>query len=371
MYVKYPDGTIATGLASSQLPDIQEPYTDAGVVRPIRTQATACMVHIVNGEYVGSGFVGTHPDIAAAFPDHDFVFTAAHVIMSEGNQLSTGLVLHLMTPANAIRRDVDANEDVLIYSVRADIAVLKIPKQQGREALPICPRDNTAPTVGDLAFVIGWTFGFDEQNFTQVRIKDIGFENNLNAPIDSLLCDNVTMAGGNSGGPWLDVHGRVIAISSWGYTGATDFSNSFDLFGVSWRSIDQLCGIAALSEGTVQQFAGMRLAGEYNMMVPVDPYMAATRFTFLDELKGYALGVVDTDTGDITYDTTKVLIDVNGSGELGPLNSQKRAGFRIYYAFPSDNTLPCTFLHADGSTSFGTLDVEEHTEESMFSPLNK
>ena len=65
------------------------------------------------------------------------------------------------------------------------------------------------------------------------------------AYVTSILVDNNTMASGNSGGPWINTKGELVAVGSWGFD---DFD--FDILGVSSKSLLMLIDKYIENNGT-------------------------------------------------------------------------------------------------------------------------
>lgn len=351
MFIRYADGTIVTGATG-----IPERATD---VQAIEAKASAALVHVYMGGYVGSAFFVDLP--ASEFPmldtvTYDYILTAAHVITDDNSGTLQTISLQVNTPENELIRNIPSYSSTVIYSTKADIALLRVEAKPGRVKLPLCPLTGPdTPKISDEVFIAGWTLGFDMQNFTATRIKEIGFDityNTVNgyesSPIDSMLCDSNTMAGGNSGGPWIDRFGQVVGITSWGYSkGETfsetqlEYSQSFDMFAVSWRSVHALLSKINGSQTFPIRFVGKKLA-DYKLAMPTSVAEAVGTFTFLGDLRGYTL--YDNDSAKVI---NRVLTHVDGQ-VLGQLNGQQRLALAVYYS--DADTLDCTFTNSGGET---------------------
>jgi len=102
-----------------------------------------------------------------------------------------------------------------------DVAVLKI-DAHSRALTPLQLGDSDAVTVGDSVYAIGNPFGFTRTLTTGVVSA---LQRQIEAP-DSLKIDNAIQTDaainhGNSGGPLIDVAGRVIGVTSQISTGST------------------------------------------------------------------------------------------------------------------------------------------------------
>ena len=194
------------------------------------------MIHVVMPSSDGGWYSGSASFVdLPSLPDtHDYIVSATHVFMENAN-VATSVYIHTMSPDNEIV-NINPSTAMVVYSIAADICILRVPKKSGRVKLGVS--DMTGARVGTSLYCLGFTAGDDYQNTTICNIKDLSF-NNTECPPCSILVDSVTMMGGNSGGPWVDRDGNLVAIASWGYTHGSDYSQSFDIFGVSANSLNR------------------------------------------------------------------------------------------------------------------------------------
>ena len=102
-----------------------------------------------------------------------------------------------------------------------DVAVLKI-DAHARALTPLELGDSDAVVVGDPVDAIGNPFGFTRTLTTGVVSavqREIEAPNSL--PIDHAIQTDAAINHGNSGGPLIDAHGRVIGVTSQISTGTT------------------------------------------------------------------------------------------------------------------------------------------------------
>ena len=266
--------------------------------------------------------------------------TAAHVLFDPDG-----------TPASTVQLMMHDGEivtlqalNLAVYSFKADIAVIDVSGVVTAPAfLPIASKP---PYIGEQVAAIGGTQGDDMQNVTFTRVKAVGFELYGYEPIDSMLCDSVTMAGGNSGGPWVNRDGECVGLSSWGYN-FSDYGNSFDLFAVGARSINALLAHTG-------HFPGKRLAGGL-YATPLG--IKAAVDVGMTQVRGYRLY----DSSNTAQDT--IVLDVSGYGSVGKLNSQLDLNRLIFY-WPSD-TMWVTKRSADtGEETSFELQLEPRTGDS-------
>lgn len=93
---------------------------------------------------------------------------------------------------------------------KTDLALLKVPKGSG--IVPIDLGDSDALRVGDIVLAIGNPFGFSHTvtaGIISAKGRVIG-----TGPYDNFLQTDASIHPGNSGGPLVDVRGRVIGINT-------------------------------------------------------------------------------------------------------------------------------------------------------------
>jgi S1-C subfamily serine protease len=110
-----------------------------------------------------------------------------------------------------------------------DVAVLKI-DARARALTPLPLGDSDAVTVGDSVFAIGNPFGFTRTLTTGVVSalqRKLEAPNTL--PIEHAIQTDASINHGNSGGPLLDIAGRVIGVTSQISTGNTGQQGSLGI----------------------------------------------------------------------------------------------------------------------------------------------
>jgi putative serine protease PepD len=196
-----PTASAATPVASSSQLTVGEVYRDAskGVVEITVTQN-------------GGGGQQTFPygqGEKAQAQGSGFVYdTSGHVLTNQ----------HVVANASNIRvtfsNGSTYSATVVGTDPSTDIAVLKV-DAPANELHPLTLGNSSALRVGDGAVAIGAPFGLDE-TVTSGIVSAIGRE--INAPDGSTITDAIqtdaAINHGNSGGPLLDLHGKVVGISS-------------------------------------------------------------------------------------------------------------------------------------------------------------
>jgi len=147
----------------------------------------------------GSGFVVT--------PD-GYVMTNSHVV-SGARQIKVRTQAGEIADAQVMGDDPATD----LALVRVDTAALAPATGQGVPYLPI--DDKRTPRVGQLAVAIGNPLGFESTVSTGV-ISALGrsLRGRGNRLIDGVIQHTAPLNPGNSGGPLLDGHGRVLGINT-------------------------------------------------------------------------------------------------------------------------------------------------------------
>jgi len=110
-----------------------------------------------------------------------------------------------------------------------DVAVLKI-DARARALTPLLLGNSDAVTVGDAVFAIGNPFGFTRTLTTGVVSalqRQLAAPNSL--PIEHAIQTDAAINHGNSGGPLIDIAGRVIGVTSQISTGNTGQQGSIGI----------------------------------------------------------------------------------------------------------------------------------------------
>jgi hypothetical protein len=290
--------------------------------------------------------------------------------------------------------DLDANSNTIVYSVVADIALLKIPKSGEKKGLLLS--DLSDVEIGDSVAIFGWTKGFDEQNCTIAHIKEIGFDSTdeyVYTPVDAILCDAVTLSSGNSGGPWITVDNKCIGLTSYGYTKrltisstdirnsynngtsinidteTLDFSQSFNTLAVSSRSVSKL--VSKYINFIATNVNMINLVGPYNYygktlkdfyIKPLTLKMIQN-YLFMNEMKGYIL-INKVSFNSPTYVVCKIDNEI-----IGTLNGQTNAGLLIFYA---ENDLNAVYTTDGNNETNVTLEIQDRgVNSALFTYLKQ
>jgi S1-C subfamily serine protease len=146
-----------------------------------------------SAESTGSGFV---------IDEEGLILTNAHVV-EEATDIRVTFSDHQTVSATPVGKDADT-----------DLALLRVdPAELDLEPLEL--GDSDSVQVGDPTIAIGNPFGLERTLTTGVVSA---LQRRLTAPsgfaIDNVIQTDAALNPGNSGGPLLDAHGRVIGINS-------------------------------------------------------------------------------------------------------------------------------------------------------------
>lgn len=95
---------------------------------------------------------------------------------------------------------------------KTDLALLKISPHKSRALMPLSFGDSQRLKIGDRVFAIGNPFGYSHtvtSGIISAKSRVIG-----TGPYDNFLQTDAAIHPGNSGGPLLDIRGRVIGINT-------------------------------------------------------------------------------------------------------------------------------------------------------------
>ena len=168
-----------------------------GSAKAVYDEAKKSVVFVVadtpEGQATGSGFVIDAGGLIA---------TNAHVVGD--------------APSVTVRIGPDGEEQaaqVLARSDATDLALLRVSPDQSLTALPLA--DSANVQVGDPVYAIGSPFGLD-QTLTSGIVSATGrtIQGLDGSPIAGAIQTDAALNPGNSGGPLLDSHGRVVGINS-------------------------------------------------------------------------------------------------------------------------------------------------------------
>lgn len=160
---------------------------------------------------IGTGFFIT---------DTGYIITNAH-----GVHKSVSAVVEL-------RNSVRYNAHVVGFMLEEDLALLKIEPKEPVKAITF--REDSEIEVGEPITSIGHPHGL-KYTCTQGIISAVGRRSllsDINVTVDNLLQTDMSINPGSSGGPWFDVEGKVVALTTSRRSGSDNIA-----FGVSAQKI--------------------------------------------------------------------------------------------------------------------------------------
>ena len=305
--------------------------------------------------------------------------------------LSTSIAFHCMTPSNNILY-INPKIDTVCYSIAADICILKVPAELGRSKINISNMSETM--VGDTLYCAGFTGAVDLQNVTICNIKDLSYSS-ATTPVNSILVDSVTMMGGNSGGPWINTRGELVGIGSWGYStrlpnhthdiegnveGSVlidNYSDSFDIFGVSAKSLLKLINkyVEAGFPNTPFNYKGMGIPSNNNNELATLEIQSLRFNVEYERWHKSVSGCYLTEAvGSIPIYSIVHKIEINGLYKtIGCLNSQyKDYDLDVFYGNPQVGLNVKWLQGSDSNIVTSTLPLRERkdSENDLFISLS-
>ncbi|MFA6435369.1 MAG: trypsin-like peptidase domain-containing protein [Elusimicrobiales bacterium] len=248
------------------------------------------------------------------------------IISPEGHVLTNYHVVEGATRIRVSVIDPDGKEKTYIASVEGedpalDLAVLKI---KSRNKFPYLELDRSGKVqVGDFALAVGYPFGF-RQTLT------FGIVSALNASIklegrkyEKLIQTDAAINQGNSGGPLLNLDGRVIGVN------AAIFSPSgaFAGMGFAIPASEALRVLPDLLAGRVVKRGWLGIS-----LLSLDPVMAAR--LGLKETTGGIVNAVA--KGSPAYEAGLVRGDIITECEGEPVSEEDDLFYRTYIKRPGD-----------------------------------
>ena len=205
-----------TGPVINQINNMVKTYTNSTNVYDNSIDKIVCIsIRSNNGSYyVGSGFMITGPNPSS----YGYILTAAHVIGDpnlSGNPVCADIWIQTTYPTNYIYKINGSTNVVMGYDKIADVAVMRIQGSNFNKVFNI-KDSRTELKIGDVINTIGYPGGVDNQSISRGIVRD-----NKSQPegfvMESVLTD-ISIYGGNSGGPLITDDGKVVGIVSYGYT---------------------------------------------------------------------------------------------------------------------------------------------------------
>ncbi len=327
-------------------------------------------LHVMDGTltWCGSASFVDLSEFSNFSSEYDYILTAAHMIYDENYNIVENMYFHTISPTNTIL-NVNLSTDLVIYSIAADIAILRTAHVDGRHKLRLANSVKTSETL----CCMGWTDAYDMQSAVFTNVKNASWSEGipdysvkLRTPVDCILVDNVTMMGGNSGGPWINSNNEIVAICSWGLSpdviSDVDTSLAYHIFGVSYRSIKALLGKfdGSMSFNYIGKTIGCNLCGNdlYNVL-----YSYPQNINDLGCF-GYDMYNLPQELLDLGINEDAILIEINGV-PMGQLEGFDTPSLHIFY----NDSINCKIMlnAASGDTTITdiTINLCDRTQEEQ------
>jgi len=185
---------------------LYEESVDKIVCITIRTQSGAY--------YVGSGFFVTGPNMNT----YGYILTASHVIGDpdiSGIPVCNNIWINTTYPRNAIYQINGSTNVVMGYDKISDVALLRISGTGFNKVFEYADSRSQCK-IGSIINTIGYPGGVDNQSISRGIVRDN--KSQLEGYVMESVITDISIYGGNSGGPMITEDGKAIGIVSYGYT---------------------------------------------------------------------------------------------------------------------------------------------------------
>jgi S1-C subfamily serine protease len=205
-----------TGAVINQIKTIVKTYTDSSTLYENSIdKIVSISIRSNNGSYyVGSGFMITGPNPST----YGYILTAAHVIGDpnlSGNPVCSDIWINTTYPSNIIYKINGITNVVMGYDKIADVALIRLQSAGFNKVFNI-KDSRTELKIGDVINTIGYPGGTDNQSISRGIVRDN--KSQLEGYVMESVITDISIYGGNSGGPLITDDGKVVGIVSYGYT---------------------------------------------------------------------------------------------------------------------------------------------------------
>ena len=205
-----------TGSVINQISNIVKSYTNSSDLYSNSIDKIVCIsIRSNNGSYyVGSGFMVTGPNPFT----YGYILTAAHVIGDpnlSGNPVCSDIWIQTTYPTNYIYKINGTTNVVMGYDKIADVALIRLTGGSFNKIFKI-KNSRTNLKIGDVINTIGYPGGNDNQSISRGIVRDN--KSQIEGYVMESVLTDISIYGGNSGGPLITDDGEVVGIVSWGYT---------------------------------------------------------------------------------------------------------------------------------------------------------
>ena len=256
--------------------------------------------------YVGSGFFVTGPS------NYGYILTASHVIGDtdiSGTPICSNIWINTTYPRNEIFQINGSTNVVMGYDKISDVALLRL-SGTGFNKVFEYKDSRTEVKIGDTINTIGYPGGVDNQSISRGIVRD-----NKSQPegevMESIITD-ISIYGGNSGGPLITDDGKAVGIVSYGYTNKEEING-----GVSSYLFIPMVNyyLSQYSTGTVSYPKGY-LGISYNSV-----NLSVAVILGMSSVEGYYVASLDGTISPSKFNVNDVITEINGV-RVGVMNNQ-------------------------------------------------
>ncbi len=299
---------ILTGSVLNQIDYLIQSYTNsANVYEDCINSIVSIIIKSANQSYyVGSGFFVTGP----SSNQYSYICTAGHVIIDpnvSGYPVCSDIWVNTYYPSNSIYK-VTGTHKVMGIDKIADVALIRL-ELSGSKVLSI-KNSRTECNIGDTINTIGYPGSIDAQSISRGIIRD-----NKSQPdgevMESVLTD-ISIFGGNSGGPLITNDKKVVGIVSYGYTNQQEING-----GVASYLFKPILDYFLINYvNTVVSFPKGYLGIQYS---PVDILIAT--ILNLSTVQGYRVIGLDSTIVPANFSIGDIITEIEGN-KVGIMNNQ-------------------------------------------------
>ena len=166
-----------------------------------------------NLKYIGSGFFCQINSSNYLLDSYGYIVTAAHVILDPSRKLVSNIIwLHISYPSVTSFQLDGVNTVVMGVDKKADIALIRINSNIYKSFhLPV-KDSRTEVLIGEYVTAIGCPNGTDIQSCARGVVRDNKY---TDTGTQECVYTDVSIFGGNSGGPLITDSNHIIGIMSW------------------------------------------------------------------------------------------------------------------------------------------------------------
>ena len=258
--------------------------------------------------YVGSGFFVSNNGTGST---GGYIITASHVISDpdiSGDPICSNIWIHITYPENRIYKIDNINNVVIGYDKISDVALLRI-NVTGHKVFEIKDSRNELK-IGDNIITIGYPGGLDNQSISKGVVRDN--KSQIRGEVMESISTDISIYGGNSGGPLITEDSKVVGIVSYGYTNTGEEING----GVSSYLFSRIINYYIINySGSAVSYPKGYLGIRYEGVNIVNSVIFG-----LDRVEGYYVTSLDGTISPSKFNINDIITEVNGT-RVGIMNN--------------------------------------------------